>query len=164
MGVNVYMLTGDNEKTARAVARQVGITKVIAGVLPEDKAAMIQELKNQGQAIAMVGDGINDAPALATADLGFAIGAGTDVAIETSGVILLRDDLRAVPAAIILSRKTMGKVKQNLFWAFIYNSIGIPVAALGFLTPEISAAAMALSSVSVVTNSLSLRRFKLSME
>jgi Cu+-exporting ATPase len=160
MGITVYMLTGDNEKTAQAIARQVGISNVIAEVLPAQKAVEINRLKGQGKIVAMVGDGINDAPALATADIGIAIGNGSDVAIETGDIILLRNDLRAIPVAIRLSRQTMRKIKQNLFWAFIYNSIGIPFACLGLLNPEISAAAMAMSSVSVLTNSLSLKRFK----
>jgi P-type Cu+ transporter len=159
-GIEVFMLTGDNAETAYAVAKKTGIENVIAGVLPAGKAEEIAKLKKLGKRVAMVGDGINDAPALATADIGFAMGMGTDVAIETGDIILMRDDLRTIPVAIRLSKMTMRKIKQNLFWALIYNSIGIPFAALGFLTPVISAAAMAFSSVSVVTNSLSLKRFK----
>ena len=159
-GIEVYMLTGDNVETANAVAKQADIENVIAGVLPAGKAEVIAKLKKLGKNVAMVGDGINDAPALATADIGFTMGMGTDVAIETGDIILMRDDLWAIPVAIRLSKMTMRKIKQNLFWALIYNSIGIPFAALGFLTPVISAAAMAFSSVSVVTNSLSLKRFK----
>ena len=160
MKIKVYMLTGDNKETALSVARQAGIEKVIAEVLPENKAEMVQSLKKQGLVVAMVGDGINDAPALAAADVGFAMGAGTDVAIETGDVVLLRDDLMTLPTAIALSKRTMRKIKQNLFWAFIYNLIGIPIAALGRLNPVVAACAMAFSSVSVLLNSLSLKRFK----
>ncbi len=158
MGTEVYMLTGDDEKTARAVAEPVGIINVIAGVLPDKKAEVIADLKKKGKFVGMVGDGINDAPALATADVGFAIGTGTDVAIETGDIILLGGDLNALPAAIRLSKATMRKIKQNLFWAFIYNLIGIPIAALGNLKPEIAAGAMALSSISVLLNSIRLKR------
>jgi Cu+-exporting ATPase len=159
MGIEVYMLTGDNRNTAQAVASKVGIQKVIAEVLPENKAAEIEKMKQQGKVVAMVGDGINDAPALATAHIGFAIGTGSDVAVETGGIILLKDDLTTIPTAIRLSRQTMRKVKQNLFWAFIYNVISIPFAATGNLNPVIAAAAMAFSSVSVLLNSISLKRF-----
>ncbi|MCY1331124.1 Copper-exporting P-type ATPase [compost metagenome] len=162
-GIEVVLLTGDNERTARAVARQLGIDRVIAEVLPGDKARIVKELQAGGKMVAMVGDGVNDAPALATADIGIAIGSGSDVAKETGGIVLIKDDVREVVMAIRLSRATLRKIKQNLFWAFIYNSIGIPVAALGFLNPIIAAAAMALSSLSVIVNSALLKRAKISL-
>jgi Cu+-exporting ATPase len=160
-GVQVVMLTGDNERTARAIAAQVGIERVIANVLPGDKAAEIQRLRDAGQVVAMVGDGVNDAPALATADIGIAVGSGSDVAKETGGIILIRDDVRDVAVAIRLSRATLRKIHQNLFWAFGYNTAAIPVAAFGFLNPIVAAAAMALSSLSVVANSATLKRLRL---
>jgi len=159
-GIDVIMLTGDNKRTAEAIARNLGIENVIAEVLPKDKANVIRQLRKEGKIVAMIGDGINDAPALAEADVGIAIGSGTDVAIETGGIILIKDDLRDVPRAIQLSRKTISKIRQNLFWAFVYNIGLIPVAALGFLNPILAGLAMGFSSVTVVTNSLTLKKLK----
>jgi Cu+-exporting ATPase len=160
MGIKVIMLTGDNERTARAIASQLGIDEVISQVLPGQKAEVIRKLKQRGEIVAMVGDGINDTPALAEADLGIAIGSGTDVAVETAGIVLVKDNLNDVVSAIKLSKVTMRKIKQNLFWAFAYNTVLIPVAALGLLSPILAGVAMALSSVSVLSNSLTLKRFK----
>jgi Cu+-exporting ATPase len=161
IGVETIMLTGDNERTAQSIARQVGIDKVVANVPPWEKANAINELQRQGKVVAMVGDGINDAPALAKADIGIAIGSGSDIAKETGGIVLVKDDVRDVVGGIKLSRATMRKIKQNLFWALVYNTLGIPLAAIGLLNPMIAAAAMSLSSLSVVTNSALLRKFRL---
>ncbi|MWC29579.1 heavy metal translocating P-type ATPase [Paenibacillus sp. MMS18-CY102] len=161
MGIDVIMITGDNAATASAIAAEAGIRRVMAEVLPEGKALAVKQLQEAGRKVAMVGDGINDAPALAMADIGMAVGTGTDVAMETADVTLMRGDLASIPDAIQLSRKTMANIKQNLFWALAYNIIGIPIAACGFLAPWLAGAAMALSSVSVVLNALRLQRVRL---
>jgi len=161
LGLQVVMLTGDNERTAQAIAARVGIDRVVAEVLPEGKAAEVRRLQAEGQRVAMVGDGINDAPALAAADIGMAVGTGADVAMEAADVTLMRGDLNAIADAIVMSRRTMRNIRQNLFWALGYNTLGIPIAALGLLQPWVAGAAMALSSVSVVLNALRLQRIKL---
>lgn len=160
-GLQVIMLTGDNERTAEAIARTVGIDEVIAEVLPEQKADKVREIQESGKIVAMVGDGVNDAPALALADVGIAMGTGTEVAIEAADLTILGEDLTLIPRAINLSHKTIKNIKQNLFWAFAYNTLGIPIAALGFLAPWVAGAAMAFSSVSVVANALRLKRVKI---
>ncbi|WP_347709259.1 heavy metal translocating P-type ATPase [Bacillus sp. FJAT-47783] len=160
LNIDVYMITGDNERTANAIAKDVGIDHVISEVLPEHKALEVKKLQQQGKTVAMVGDGINDAPALATAHIGMAIGTGTDIAIEASDVTLMRGDLTSIVDAIYMSRMTMRNIKQNLFWAFAYNTLGIPIAALGLLAPWVAGAAMAFSSVSVVLNALRLQKMK----
>jgi Cu+-exporting ATPase len=160
LGIETIMLTGDNERTAKAIAQIVGIERVIANVLPGEKEVVIKKLRAEGKIVAMVGDGINDAPALARSDIGIAVGSGSDVAKETGGIILIRDDLRDVVNGITLSRVTMRKIKQNLFWALAYNTLAIPIAAVGLLSPIIAAAAMAISSLSVVVNSALLTRYK----
>jgi len=166
MGITVYMMTGDNERTARAIASQVGIDNILADVLPAGKAEQIKIIQASGKKVAMVGDGINDAPALAQADLGIAMGSGTDVAVEAGGIVIIKNDLNDVITAVELSREVMDKIKQNMFFALFYNVIGIPIAARIFvsvglvLKPELAGLAMALSSISVVTNSLLLKYFR----
>jgi len=167
MGKKVAIITGDNKRVGQAISKQLGIDEVVAEVLPQEKSNEIQKLQKENYIVAMVGDGINDAPALAQADLGIALGSGTDVAMETGEIVLIKNDLRDVIKSIALSKYTLKKIKQNLFWAFFYNIIGIPIAAGAlysltgwFLNPSIAAAAMAFSSISVLLNSLSMKRYK----
>ena len=159
-GMETVLLSGDNTSAAQKVGTEIGMSRVIAEVLPEEKAAIMTQLKADGYKVAMVGDGVNDAPALATADLGIAMGSGTDVAMETAGITLMRADPILTVDAVDVSRATYGKIKQNLFWAFVYNVVAIPLAVMGVLSPVIAGAAMAMSSVSVVLNSLLLKRWK----
>jgi Cu+-exporting ATPase len=160
LGLRTVLVTGDNRGAGEAAGRELGVDEVHAEVLPEDKAAVVAGLRSAHGAVAMVGDGINDAPALAAADIGIAMGTGTDVAMHTAGITLMRGDPSLVADALDISRRTHAKIRQNLFWAFVYNVVGVPLAALGLLSPVIAGAAMALSSVSVVSNALLLRRWK----
>ncbi|MAE13519.1 hypothetical protein CMO92_03060 [Candidatus Woesearchaeota archaeon] len=167
LGKHIVLISGDNKRTTKAIAEKLDIHQIFAGVLPEGKAEIVQKLQKEGKTVAMIGDGINDAPALAQADIGIVVGSGTDVAMEAGQIVLMKNDLRHIITAIELSAYTMKKIKQNLFWAFAYNLVGIPVAAGVFyvwtgwlLNPAIAGAAMAFSSVSVVTNALLMKRFR----
>ena len=160
MGIDVAMVTGDRARTARAIGLELGIDDVIAEVKPEDKARVVFEQREKGHVVAMVGDGINDAPALAGAHVGIAIGTGADVAVAAADVALMRGGIAGLPTALRLGRATLRTIRQNLFWAFVYNIVGIPLAAFGMLNPMLAGAAMAFSSVSVVANALTLRRWK----
>ncbi|MFC1616535.1 heavy metal translocating P-type ATPase, partial [Patescibacteria group bacterium] len=159
-GIKTIMITGDHQKVAESIAKQVGIDEIHSEITPDKKSEIIAALQKENHFVAMVGDGINDSPALAKANVGIAMGTGTDVAIESGDLVLVKGDLQKAVQAIELSKATLGNIKQNLFWAFIYNTIGIPLAALGFLSPAFSAGAMAFSSISVVLNALRLKRFK----
>ncbi len=154
------LLTGDNERTAAAVGAQLGVQRVVAGALPQEKVAEVRRMQAQGRLVGMVGDGVNDAPALAQADVGIAMGSGSDVALQTAGITLMRADPELIADAIAISRATYEKIRQGLFWAFVYNVVGLPAAALGMLSPVVAGGAMALSSVSVVANALRLRGWK----
>ncbi len=160
-GIEAVMISGDHERTVQAVAKRIGIVRVVAGVKPEQKAACTEALKKEGKVVAMVGDGINDAPALAAADVGIAMGGGSDIAIESADAALSGNDLHGLLRLVQLSRRTMANIRQNLFWALAYNTIGIPIAAAGLLAPWLAGAAMALSSVSVTLNALRLQRLRL---
>jgi Cu+-exporting ATPase len=160
LGIRTVMLTGDNAGSAAAVARELGIDEVRAQLLPGDKAAVVKQLRDQGHVVAMVGDGMNDAPSLVAADVGLSMSTGTDVAMQAAGITLMRGDPRLVADSFDVSRRTWSKIRQGLFWAFAYNVLGIPLAAFGLLSPVIAGAAMAFSSVSVVANALTLRRWR----
>ena len=160
MGIKTIMITGDNKKTAEIIAKKIAVDSFEAEVMPDEKANAVSKYQKGNEIVAMVGDGINDAPALAQSNVGIAIGSGTDIAIETGSIVLISGDLKGVVSAIKLSKQTIKTIKQNLFWAFIYNSLGIPLAALGILNPMFAALAMSLSSVSVISNSLRLKNFK----
>ncbi|MFN3578941.1 MAG: HAD-IC family P-type ATPase, partial [Pseudomonas sp.] len=160
LGIDSWLISGDSQAAAQSVGRELGIEHVEAQVLPADKAAHVQALRDKGHVVAMIGDGINDAPALTAADVGMAMATGTDIAMHSAGITLMRGDPRLVPAALDISRHTWRKIRQNLFWAFVYNSLGIPLAAVGLLSPMMAGAMMAASSVSVVSNALLLKRWR----
>jgi len=161
MGIDTVMITGDNEATAKAIGKKLGIKKVLAEVMPQDKEQEVKRFQKEGRIVAMVGDGINDAPALAAADIGIAMGSGTDVAIEAAGITLVNKNLMSVVSAIKLSKQTMKTIRLNLFWAFAYNVVLVPVAMMGLISPILASGAMAFSSISVITNSLLLKRAKI---